>query len=103
MDILASGERDLVAMLEAHFDESGSHAGSPALCVAGYLFKKEDAKALDLKWKGVLDHFNLPYFRMSACAHGNYPFDKLCREQRIEVETLMIELIREHMLFGSAV
>jgi hypothetical protein len=103
LDVLAPGERDLVAMIEAYFDESGSDDGSPALCVAGYLFRKEECQALDLKWKVVLDDFGLPYFRMSACAHGNHPFDKLCLNQRIEVEKLMIELVRSHMLFGAAV
>jgi hypothetical protein len=102
-EILAPGECDLMAMFEAYFDESGSHDGSAALCVAGYLFEKEQCRALDLEWKAVLDKFKLPYFRMSSCAHGNFPFNNLSKEQRIEVETQMIGIIRSHMLFGTAI
>jgi hypothetical protein len=102
MVILPPGKRDLLTLIEAYFDESIDD-GSTVLCVAGYLFRKEDCRDLDLKWKAVLDRFGLPFFRMSACAHGNWPFDKLCRDQRIEAETLMIKIIRSHMLFGSAV
>jgi hypothetical protein len=91
-----------VAMLEAYFDESGSHDGSPVLCVAGYVFEKDRCLALDLSWKAVLERFGLPYFHMVDCAHGSAPFDKLTKPQRIEVETLLIQLIRRHSLFGFA-
>ncbi len=103
VEVLAPGESDLVALIEAYFDESGSHAGSNALCVAGYLFEKEGVKRLDLEWKKVLDEFNLPYFRMSSCAHGNYPFDGRHVSERIEVEKRMISIIRDNMLYGAAV
>lgn len=55
-----------MAFLECYFDESGSHDGSPALSLGGYLFEKESCKTLDLGWKAVLDRYCLPYFRMSA-------------------------------------
>jgi hypothetical protein len=103
IEILAPGERDLVAFLECYFDESGSDEGSTALCVAGYLFEKEHCKALDLKWKEVLDRYRLPYFRMSACAHNQKPFKHLTRDQCIAAEKEMIALINEHALLGVAV
>jgi hypothetical protein len=108
IEILAPGETDLVAFLECYFDESGSHDGSPVLCVAGYLFEKERCKELDLKWKEVLDRFQLPYFRMSACAHNNLPhpvepFGHLSPEECIEAEKAMIALINEHATLGVAV
>ena len=92
-----------MALIEAYFDESGSHDGSSALCVAGYLFEKGECEALDLAWKQTLEKYALPYFHMVDCAHGNYPFDKLDRSERIQVETEMIGLIRKHMLFGTAI
>ena len=48
--ILAPGKRDVVALIEAYFDESGAHVGSHALCVAGYLFEKTQCEALDLDY-----------------------------------------------------
>jgi hypothetical protein len=103
LDILAPGDSYLVAMLEAYFDESGSHDGSPVLCVAGYLFEKEGAKTLDSKWRQVLERFSLPFFHMVDCAHGAEPFDKLSKDERIAVEKEMIALIRSHTIFGFAV
>jgi hypothetical protein len=103
IEILAPGERDLVAFLECYFDESGTHGGSPVTCVAGYLFDKDGCKALDLKWKEVLDRYRLPYFRMSACAHRQKPFDQLSPQECIDAETAMIRLINEYALLGAAV
>lgn len=108
LEILAAGEADLVAFLECYFDESGSHDGSPVLCVAGYLFDKDQCKALDLKWKEVLDRYQLPYFRMSACAHNKHPhpvepFGHLSPQECINVEKEMIQLINQHALLGAAV
>jgi hypothetical protein len=103
LEVLAPGKGDLVAFLECYFDESGSHGGSPVLCIGGYLFDKDECKALDLKWKEVLDRFRLPYFRMSACAHNQKPFDQLSRQECIDVEKEMIRLIGEHALLGVAV
>ena len=103
IEILASGDGDLVAFLECYFDESGTHDGSPVLCVAGYLFERESCKTLDLEWKKVLDRYQLPFFRMSACAHGNPPFDNLSPDECIDAEKAMIGLINEHALLGLAV
>jgi hypothetical protein len=92
-----------MASLECYFDESGSHDRSPVLCVAGYMFESESRKRLDLAWKEVLDRYRLPVFRMTACAHNNYPFDGLSRDECIEVEKEVIKLINEHALLGLAI
>jgi len=39
-----------MAEMEAFFDESGTHDSSPFVCVAGYLFEKGKATALDNAW-----------------------------------------------------
>jgi Protein of unknown function (DUF3800) len=101
--ILAPGASDLVAFVEAYFDESGSHAGSSVLCVAGYLFEKDKCVQLDIEWQAVLERYDLPFFRMSACAGGGDPFDKLTMEDRIAAETAMIEIIKRHAIKGSVV
>jgi Protein of unknown function (DUF3800) len=103
IEILVPGDGDLMAFLECYFDESGSHDGSPVLCVAGYLFERDSCKTLDLEWKKVLDRYDLPFFRMSSCAHGNWPFKKLGMEDRIEAEKSMIALIGQHALIGLSI
>ena len=86
--------------LECYFDESGSHSGSPVLSLGGYLFEKEQCKALDLGWKAVLDRYRLPYFRMSACTHKQFPFDHLTDQECIDAEKAVISLINDHALLG---
>lgn len=44
-----------MAVMEAYFDESGTHDGSSSLCVAGYLFEKENATALGIEWQKMLE------------------------------------------------
>lgn len=103
IDILAPVDRDAMAFLECYFDESGTHAGSQALCVAGYLFEREACKALDLGWKKILDDYRLPFFHMTDCAHNTPPFDHLSRDECIEAEKAAIALINEHALLGLAI
>jgi hypothetical protein len=94
----------MVAFLEAYFDESYAAGGSQVLVVAGYLFEKDVARELDLKWKETLFRYkDLPYFHMVDCAHGNDPFDRLCRKECDAIAREMIALIRDHALFGVAV
>jgi hypothetical protein len=90
-------------MVEAYFDESGTDEGSPVLCVAGYIIEKNEAVAMDSEWGSVLEQFNLPYFRMSSCAHGARPFGNIDKEARIEVEKAMIAIIKRRVSYGIAV
>lgn len=92
-----------VAMIEAYFDESGSHDDSPLLCVAGYVLTDERARRLSNEWNEVLKDFALPYFRMSQCAHGKGPFEQLRRGQCIDVSSRMIAAIRRNVTCGFAV
>jgi Protein of unknown function (DUF3800) len=100
VQILAPGERDLVAFLEAYFDESGSHDDSPVLCIAGYLYDKDNCIELDQKWNLILHKYSLPYFRMSAFAPGNPPFDKLTYQERVDAGREFIEAVKQHMKIG---
>jgi Protein of unknown function (DUF3800) len=56
--------------MEAYYDESGTHSNSSIICVAGYLFAPEQRQRFDQEWMEVLKAYNLPYFRMSECAHA---------------------------------
>jgi Protein of unknown function (DUF3800) len=99
----ALGPAEIVALFEAYFDESGTHDGSPVMCVAGYLFDKEGCLELDAEWKRVLDEYSLPYFRMSACAPGNHPFKHMDLQQRIDCQTKLIKIINKYVRFGCCV
>jgi len=64
-------------MLEAYFDESGTHRGSPVMCVAGYLFDSDQAFRLDQEWGATLADFGLSHFHAVDCAHGKGEFESL--------------------------
>jgi hypothetical protein len=100
LEVLAPGPSDLVALIEAYFDESYSDKGDRHFCVAGYVFDTDKCRQLDTAWAATLTRFNLPYFRMSACAHGNPPFDRLTKGERIDAATEMIGHINKYAKFG---
>jgi hypothetical protein len=93
----------VVQIVHAYFDESGSHTGSSVLCVAGYAFQKREARLLAKDWATVLRRYNLPFFHMVDCAHGNEHFAALSRQQRIKVATSLIELVKRRAAQGFAV
>lgn len=103
IEILAPGEFDVVSFIECYFDESGTHDGSPVMCVAGFVFSKDACTQLDRDWQELLKKYSLPYFRMVDCAHGNDVFKHLTRDECIQCEKDAIALIRKYMSFGSAV
>lgn len=92
-----------VMLAEAYVDESGSHEGSPILALGGYVYLSEKAKSFSVEWEKVLKEYSLPYFRMSACAHGNDPFDRLDVAARDIVVRKLIKLIHEYSEYGFAV
>src|SRR4051812_16718124 len=70
---------------EGYFDESGDiEKDERIFCISGYYIESSRAKELDTSWQCLLDRYNLPYFHMVDCAHGNEPFDKLSKDERIE-------------------
>jgi Protein of unknown function (DUF3800) len=91
-----------MAIMEAYFDESGTHAGSPFLCVAGYLFKKGNAHALDIAWREMLQEKSLPFFRMSDCAHGTGPFQGWSKIDTTDLEIRAINLVKAYAAYGFA-
>lgn len=92
-------------MIEAYFDESGTHATARYLVVAGYVFESENAIVLTRAWQEMLDKYGLPYFHMSGCAPdpGFPPFDKLTKAERIAAATEAINLIKKHLTRGIAI
>jgi len=90
-----------VALVEMYFDESEADNHS-ILCVAGYLFQKEKAVLLEPKWRAILLENDLPFFRMVDCAHGNGVFSHLSNDKpkRIEIQTALFDLLKEHMECG---
>ncbi len=56
--------------LAAYFDESGTHAGSEAVAVAGYVSTPERWLDFESEWRGALLDYGLAYFHMTDFANG---------------------------------
>ncbi len=97
----------VVIQAEAHFDESGTHEGSPIFCLAGYIIEKSQVSEMVREWNDVLNWSELPrplkYFRMSECAPGNGEFAGIDKSLRTQVETRMIGIIKRRTVTGLAV
>jgi hypothetical protein len=93
----------LLFMMEAYFDESGTHHDSSVMAVAGYLFTPEAAAGLTRDLDQALKRYGLPYFRMSECANGAGPYKSLSMTDRIAIETKLIRSINLRAEVGFAV
>jgi Protein of unknown function (DUF3800) len=103
LDVILPRGGYVTVEVAAYFDESGSHEGSPILCVAGYIIEKLRAVELTRQWNEVLRKYELPFFRMSDCAHGNGPFGGMTKQQRLQIEMLMVGIIKKWTVQGIAV
>lgn len=99
--LLPSG--GMVVVMEAYFDESGTHEGSPVMSIAGYIFEKDQCDRLKDSWAATLTQYQLPYFRMSECANGTGGFAALSMADRVACERSMINHIKTRMTLGFAV
>jgi hypothetical protein len=91
-------------VLEAYLDESGTHDGSPAMCVGGYLFTAPDARRLAEEWAKVRERENIKFFHMADCSQP--PSGQLkgkTAEEVLAIKKELIALIRETAAFGAAV
>ena len=61
-------------MLNAYFDESGIHGGSPICVVAGFVLSEPVAKLLSAKWSALLSQNDLTYFHAKDFAALSGPF-----------------------------
>jgi hypothetical protein len=90
-------------MIEAYFDESGTHHGSPLMCVAGYLVSANQCRHFQAEWDSILSKHGVPYFHMSDCAHGTGVFSDVSKAARSEICRSLIELIKLRAELGIAV
>jgi hypothetical protein len=58
-------ENRLVLILKGYFDESGTHDGSKAISVAGYLSTPEKWLTFEREWKAAKDAYGLEFFHMT--------------------------------------
>jgi hypothetical protein len=92
--VLPEGGYTLV-MIEAYFDESGTHGSALVTCSGGYLFESEKCRTFDAAWRQMLSDFQIPFFHMASVECGGPPMDKLPSELRQALLRRAISIIKE--------
>ncbi len=91
-------------MVEGYFDESGDLDEVPGIfCISGYFIQTEAAKLMDVDWLAVLDKYQLAFFHMVDCAHGNEGFKHLNKTERAAIVAELIGLIKKYTLQGFSI
>jgi hypothetical protein len=104
LQVLSSRSGGVMLMVEGYFDESGDLDDSPGVfCVSGYFIETEAAKAMDAEWLAVLEKYQLSFFHMVDCAHGNAEFQHLSKVERDQVVRDLIGLIKKYTLEGFSI
>ena len=97
-------ERVIVA-LTAYFDESGTHANSPAVSVAGYLASDASWSAFADDWREALAIYNIPAFHMTDFVGGRGAFTAWPKAKRHPRLMKLIAIANRHVMatFGCAI
>ena len=73
------------------------------ITVAGYLYTKKHVQKLKKEWDPILKKYDLPYFHMTDCAHGNGAFKSMRDEERVKIQTQLFKLLKKHKSVRFAV
>ena len=92
--------RGWVVLMSSFFDES--EAG-PYFTAGGYLFRKSKVRPFEKEWGLMLKKAEIPYFRMSACNAGEYPFKDMNWGERDTIAREAIRLICKYATYGHYV
>jgi hypothetical protein len=94
-----------MTILHVYLDESGTHYGSEALVVAGYLSSLEMWQQFESEWNKALHDYSLPYFHMTDYANGVGDYANWAGNIRTERLGRFIEIINRNTLasYGLAI
>jgi hypothetical protein len=93
-------------VLEAYFDESGSHeeTSTSFLLLAGYTAESERWRAFGTRWKRVLEDFRLQQFHMKDIRNFQHSsFKHLGAADRRVLLTALIDLVADTAVVGTLV
>lgn len=75
IDFLSGSGKRCIAVVEAYFDESGTHTGAQMLCVAGYVGSRREWYKFENEFQGSLEAHKITCFHAKnpQCAPLNLP------------------------------
>lgn len=94
-----------MAMITAYFDGSGTHSGSQAACVAGYISTVEQWKHFEKDWARILGDAGIDFFHMADYENRQGPYkDWDDNKRRRVLEKLCITVrLRTRVPIGAGV
>ena len=87
-------------MLQAYFDESGSHAGSPVLTVATVVSTQEGWCAFEDEWQAVLDRYRVRGLHMKHYAQFQGDFQGWTQDRQRQFALELLPILKKHACFG---
>jgi hypothetical protein len=93
-------------MFKAYFDESGTHQNSSLVCVAGYLFSRENAVKFGELWKEKVKPLlpnNVKVFHAVDCYAQQKDFKNISEEDRDAIFDAMIAITKDTVDLGIIV
>ncbi len=87
-------EQRLVLELTAYLDESGTHSGSEAVAVAGFLSTAPKWVEFAAQWQMALNDFGLDYFHMNKFANMVAPYDTWSEQERRARLSRLLNIIK---------
>jgi Protein of unknown function (DUF3800) len=92
----------LFVILTAYYDESGTHEGSPATVLAGFVGTTNDWVDFEIEWSKVLRKYGLTHVRAKQLFHGQGQFKRWSDEQFDHLwADLMYVLQERKQIFAS--
>ncbi|HTW38541.1 MAG TPA: DUF3800 domain-containing protein [Steroidobacteraceae bacterium] len=92
-----------MSLIEAFYDESDSTSepqNPQVLCVGGYLFDSERARALEGEWRPLLDKYGLTHFSMADCNSQWKEFAKYSDPECVVIQTAFMGVLKAHAKAG---
>ena len=88
-----------MAFLEAYFDESGTHKGSPIIFVAGALANKSSWMSIMRSWDRVLQKYSVPAFHATDLANFQGPYKGWTEDNRRPFISKLLGILEKEKLF----
>jgi len=89
-----------VLVLKAYFDDSGTHAGSPAVIWAGFMAHVDEWTDLEHEWSALLQREGLTHMHMADLANSRGQFDLWGEARRDALTHEFRQIIQARNIIG---